>query len=161
MIRLNLPSFKIKLSGTIQKPMIYDILRRKHVALTPEEWVRQHFIHYMIECKSYPASLMANEVSLKYGSKSLRADTVLYNRNLKPIMIMEYKAPDISITRNVYDQISAYNLLLHVDYLIKSNGMHTIAARWTMTAAATPFSQTSPTIPTLYNIYSQIVFQLL
>ena len=123
MIRLNLPGFKIKLSGTIQKPMIYDILRRKHVALTPEEWVRQHFIHYMIECKSYPASLMANEVSLKYGSKSLRADTVLYNRSLKPIMIMEYKAPDISITRNVFDQISAYNLLLHVDYLIMSNGM--------------------------------------
>ena len=123
MIRLNLPSFKIKLSGTIQKPMIYDILRRKHVALTPEEWVRQHFIHYMIECKSYPASLMANEVSLKYGSKSLRADTVLYNRSLKPIMIMEYKAPDIAITRNVFDQISAYNLLLHVDYLIMSNGM--------------------------------------
>lgn len=123
MIRLNLPSFKIKLSGTIQKPMIYDILRRKHVALTPEEWVRQHFIHYMIECKSYPASLMANEVGLKYGSKSLRADTVLYNRSLKPIMIMEYKAPDIAITRNVFDQISAYNLLLHVDYLIMSNGM--------------------------------------
>lgn len=123
MIRLNLPSFKIKLSGTIQKPMIYDILRRKHVALTPEEWVRQHFIHYMIECKSYPTSLMANEVSLKYGSKSLRADTVLYNRSLKPIMIMEYKAPDIAITRNVFDQISAYNLLLHVDYLIMSNGM--------------------------------------
>lgn len=123
MIRLNLPSFKIKLSGTIQKPMIYDILRRKHVALTPEEWVRQHFIHYMIECKSYPASLMANEVSLKYASKSLRADTVLYNRSLKPIMIMEYKAPDIAITRNVFDQISAYNLLLHVDYLIMSNGM--------------------------------------
>ena len=123
MIRLNLPSFKIKLSGTIQKPMIYDILRRKHVALTPEEWVRQHFIHYMIECKSYQASLMANEVSLKYGSKSLRADTVLYNRSLKPIMIMEYKAPDIVITRNVFDQISAYNLLLHVDYLIMSNGM--------------------------------------
>ena len=123
MIRLNLASFKIKLSGTIQKPMIYDILRRKHVALTPEEWVRQHFIHYMIECKSYPASLMANEVSLKYGSKSLRADTVLYNRSLKPIMIMEYKAPDIAITRNVFDQISAYNLLLHVDYLIMSNGM--------------------------------------
>lgn len=123
MIRLNLPSFKIKLSGTIQKPMIYDILRRKHVALTPEEWVRQHFIHYMIECKSYPASLMANEVSLKYGSKSLRADTVLYNRSLKPIMIMEYKAPDIAITRKVFDQISAYNLLLHVDYLIMSNGM--------------------------------------
>lgn len=123
MIRLNLPSFKIKLSGTIQKPMIYDILRRKHVALTPEEWVRQHFIHYMIECKSYPASLMANEVCLKYGSKSLRADTVLYNRSLKPIMIMEYKAPDIAITRNVFDQISAYNLLLRVDYLIMSNGM--------------------------------------
>lgn len=123
MIRLNLPTFQIKLSGTKQKPTIYDILRRKHVALTPEEWVRQHFIHYLIEHKSYPQSLMANEVSLKYGAKALRADTVLYNRELKPIMIMEYKAPDIAITRNVFDQISAYNILLHVDYLVMSNGL--------------------------------------
>lgn len=123
MIRLNLPTFQIKLSGTKQRPTIYDILRRKHVALTPEEWVRQHFIHYLIEHKSYPQSLMANEVSLKYGAKALRADTVLYNRELKPIMIMEYKAPDIAITRNVFDQISAYNILLHVDYLVMSNGL--------------------------------------
>ena len=123
MYGLNLPPFEVRTIAKSGRPFIYDMLRRKYVALTPEEWVRQHFIHYMIECKSYPASLMANEVSLKYGSKSLRADTVLYNRSLKPIMIMEYKAPDIAITRNVFDQISAYNLLLHVDYLIMSNGM--------------------------------------
>ena len=149
MIRLNLPSFKIKLSGTIQKPMIYDILRRKHVALTPEEWVRQHFIHYMIECKSYPASLMANEVSLKYGSKSLRADTVLYNRSLKPIMIMEYKAPDIAITRNVFDQISAYNLLLHVDYLIMSNGMQHYCCKMDYEGGTYSFLPAIPAYPCL------------
>lgn len=123
MIRLNLPSFQIKLSGTRQHPTIFDILRRKHVALTPEEWVRQHFIHYLIEHKSYPAALMANEVSLHSGNKQLRADSVLYGRNLKPRMIIEYKAPAITITQDVFNQIAAYNVLLHVDYLVVSNGL--------------------------------------
>lgn len=147
MIRLNLPSFQIKLSGTKQRPAIYDILRRKHVALTPEEWVRQHFVHYMIEHKSYPASLMANEVSLKCGTKSLRADTVLYNRNLKPIMIIEYKAPDIAITRNVFDQISAYNLLLHVDYLIMSNGLQHYCCKMDYEQRSYTFLKDIPSYP--------------
>jgi len=123
MIRLNLPSFEIKLSGTQQHPTIFDILRRKHVALTPEEWVRQHFIHFLIEHKNYPAALMANEVSLYSGNKQLRADSVVYDRCLKPRMIMEYKAPTVTITRNVFNQIAAYNVLLHVDYLVVSNGL--------------------------------------
>ena len=123
MIRLNLPSFQIKLSGTHKSPTIFDIIRRKYVALTPEEWVRQHFIHYLIEHKSYPSSLMANEVLLKSGNKSLRADSVLYDRDLHPKMIIEYKAPTVTISRNVFDQISVYNRLLHVDYLVISNGI--------------------------------------
>lgn len=93
------------------------------MALTPEEWVRQHFIHYLIEHKGYPVSLMGNEVFLKSGSKTLRADSVLYDRNLHPKMIMEYKAPTVAITQAVFDQIAAYNILLHVDYLVVSNGM--------------------------------------
>ena len=78
MIRLNLPDYAIKLSGTKQRPTIWDILKRKYVALTPEEWVRQHFIHFLIEHKNYPSTLLANEVKLKIGDKNLRADTVLY-----------------------------------------------------------------------------------
>ena len=123
MIRLNLPSFDIKVSGSKQHPQILDVLRRKFITLTPEEWVRQHFVHFLIEHKGYPASLRANEIQLKCGDKVLRADSVLYSRELQPRMIIEYKAPHIPITQKVFDQISVYNLLLHVDFLVVSNGL--------------------------------------
>ncbi len=123
MIPLNLPSFDIKLQGSRKRPRILDVLRRRYVALTPEEWVRQSFIHYLIEHMGYPQALLANEVPLRVGDKQLRADSVLYDRDLRPKMIIEYKAPHIPITQKVFDQISAYNLLLHVDYLAVSNGL--------------------------------------
>ena len=123
MTRLNLPPFEIKLRGTKAQPHIFDILRKKYIALTPEEWVRQHFVHFLVEHKGYPAALMANEIQLKVGEKTLRADSVLYSRDLKPRMIIEYKAPHIPITQKVFDQISIYNMLLHVDYLVVSNGL--------------------------------------
>ena len=123
MNRLNLPSFEIKLSGTPERPKIFDVLRRKYVALTPEEWVRKHFVHYLIEHKGYPQMLMANEVEFKVGDKRLRCDSVLYNNVLQPRMILEYKAPNVTLTQRVFDQISVYNLLLHVDYLVVSNGI--------------------------------------
>lgn len=123
MTRLNLPPFEIKLRGTKAQPQIFDILRKKYIALTPEEWVRQHFVHFLVEHKGYPAALMANEIQLNVGEKTLRADSVLYSRNLKPRMIIEYKAPHIPITQKVFDQISIYNMLLHVDYLVVSNGL--------------------------------------
>ncbi len=123
MIKLNLPSFDIKVKGTKEHPMVLDILRRKFVALTPEEWVRQHFIHFLIEHKNYPSALLANEIQLKCGNKVLRADSVLYTRELTPKMIIEYKAPHIPITQKVFDQISSYNFLLHVDYLVVTNGL--------------------------------------
>lgn len=123
MTRLNLPPFEIKLRGTKAQPQIFDILRKKYIALTPEEWVRQHFVHFLVEHKGYPAALMANEIQLKVGEKTLRADSVLYSKDLKPRMIIEYKAPHIPITQKVFDQISIYNMLLHVDYLVVSNGL--------------------------------------
>ena len=123
MTRLNLPPFEIKLRGTKAQPQIFDILRKKYIALTPEEWVRQHFVHFLVEHKGYPAALMANEIQLKVGEKTLRADSVLYSRDLKPRMIIEYKAPHIPITQKVFDQISIYNMLLHVDSLVVSNGL--------------------------------------
>lgn len=123
MFSLNLPPYDIKLSGTKEKPFVFDALRRRYIALTPEEWVRQHFVHFLIEHKGYPASLLANEIRLGIGNKVLRADSVLYDNRLHPRMIMEYKAPSIPITQKVFDQISAYNILLHVDYLVISNGI--------------------------------------
>jgi len=112
------------MSGSKNQPKIWDILRQKYVALTPEEWVRQHFVHYLIEQKGYPQLLLANEVPLDVGGKHLRADTVLYDKALRPRMIIEYKAPSVAINQRVFSQISAYNLLLRVDYLIVSNGLN-------------------------------------
>ena len=83
MTQLNLPPFKARLSGTPDSPKIFDMLRRKYVALTPEESVRQHFIHFLVDHKGYPAALLANELPLTCGNKQLRADTVLYDRELK------------------------------------------------------------------------------
>ena len=123
MYKLNLPPLQPRLRATAGRPAIYDALRRKYVALTPEEWVRQHFVNFLIAHKGYPEAYMANEVELRMGEKKLRCDSVLYGTALRPRMIMEYKAPDIDITRNVFYKISAYNLLLHVDYFIMSNGM--------------------------------------
>lgn len=102
---------------------VLDILRRKYIALTPEEWVRQSFIRFVVEKKNYPQALLANEISLSLGNKKLRADSVLYDKMLKPRMIIEYKAPKISITQRVFDQIFSYNILLSVPYIIVTNGI--------------------------------------
>ena len=123
MFRLNLPQYEIKISEKCGKRMIFDFLRRKYVALTPEEWVRQHFVHYLVEHKGYPKGLIGNEIELQIGAKRLRCDTILYNRMARPQMIIEYKAPTIPIQQKVFQQISIYNLLLKVDYLIVSNGI--------------------------------------
>jgi type I site-specific restriction-modification system R (restriction) subunit len=103
--------------------MIFDILRKRYVKLTPEEWVRQHFIHFLVEHKHYPQALLANEVGLDLNNTRKRCDTILYRRNLTPLMIIEYKAPQINIAQKVFDQIARYNIVLRVDYLIVSNGL--------------------------------------
>lgn len=129
MLSLNLPSFNAKISVKDGKNIIFDPLRRKYVALTPEEWVRQHFVHFLIVEKSYPQSLMANEVLVQLNGMRKRADTVLYNRDLSAKMIIEYKKPEIEITQGVFDQIMRYNMVLKVDYLVVSNGLRHYCCR--------------------------------
>lgn len=129
MMQLNLPPYQARVKEVNGRKQIFDILRRKYVALTPEEWVRQHFIHYLIKHKDYPITLLANEVPLQVGEKKVRADSVLYDNRLRPRMIFEYKASTIPLTQKVFDQITVYNLLLHVDYLIVSNGLETYVCR--------------------------------
>lgn len=120
---LNLPSFAMKLSEVEGKRCIFDVLRRKYVALTPEEWVRQHFTHFLLEEKGYPAGLLANEVQILLNGTKKRCDTVLFGKDRRARMIVEYKAPSVEITQAVFDQITRYNMVLHVDYLIVSNGI--------------------------------------
>ena len=124
MYSLNLPSYdaKIRKNGSIIE--IYDTLRRKYVALTPEEWVRQHFVNWLISNKNYPASLMANEASIKLNSLTRRCDTVVYNQLLEPLMIIEYKESNIPVTQGVFDQVVRYNTVLKVKYIVVSNGIN-------------------------------------
>lgn len=123
MMLLNLPKADIKIICKEEKHQVFDVIRRRYVALTPEEWVRQHFVHFLLNYKGYPQTLMANEVQIKLNKLSRRCDTVLYNRDLTARMIIEYKAPHVEITQAVFDQICRYNFVLKVDYLIVSNGM--------------------------------------
>lgn len=124
MYSLNLPSFdaKIRKNGSLME--IYDPLRRKFIALTPEEWVRQHFVNWLISDKEYPTSLMANEAGIKLNSLTRRCDTVVYNQHLDPLMIIEYKESNISITQDVFDQVVRYNTVLKVPYIVVSNGVN-------------------------------------
>lgn len=122
MLDLNLPKYDVKVKKT-DRLYIWDIIRRKYVALNPEEWVRQHFINYLIIEKEYPASLIANEIQINLNNQKKRCDSVVYNTSLSPIVIIEYKSPDVKITQNVFDQIVRYNMVLKVKYLIVSNGL--------------------------------------
>lgn len=126
---LNLPAFDAKITYKNGKAFILDIIRRRYVTLTPEEWVRQHFVHYLIEYKGYPRMLMANEIQLRLNGTKKRCDTVLYKRDLTAQMILEYKAPNVEITQAVFDQIGRYNLVLRVDYLVVSNGLQHFCCR--------------------------------
>lgn len=129
MLSLNLPSYPAKIIDRDGKQEIFDDVRRRYVALTPEEWVRQHFVHFLLEHKGYPKTLLANEVRLRLNSTTKRCDTVLYATNLSARMIVEYKAPHVAITQKVFDQISRYNMALHVDYLVVSNGLRHYCCR--------------------------------
>lgn len=123
MYDLNLPSFDAKIRKNNDSFEVFDLLRKKYVALTPEEWVRQNFVNYLISEKNYPVSLMVNETNITLNNLNRRCDTVVYNNKLEPKVIIEYKKPDIVITQKVFDQIAKYNLVLKVGYLIVSNGI--------------------------------------
>ena len=108
MLSLNLPAFDAKIIVKNGKNVIFDSIRRRYVALTPEEWVRQHFVNFLIAHKGYPRELMANEVPITLNGTRKRCDTVLYKRDLSARMIIEYKAPDVDITQAVFNQIMRY-----------------------------------------------------
>lgn len=123
MAELKLPAYNAKVVVKDGKRNIFDPLRRKYVALTPEEWVRQHFINFLISCKGYPGSLLANEIAITLNGTSKRCDSILFDRQGQPQMIVEYKAPTVKITSKVFDQIARYNIVLKVKFLIVTNGI--------------------------------------
>lgn len=124
MFALNLPVYEYKIRQNAGKTQIFDPLRRKFVSLTPEEWVRQHFTNYLIVHKGFPAGRIANECVINLHGQKKRCDTVLYDEHLQPLVIVEYKAPDILLNQVVFNQIAAYNWVLKVKFLLVSNGLH-------------------------------------
>ena len=123
MWQLNLPAYNFRIIKKNEKPFIFDDLRKKFVALTPEEWVRQHFIRFLIDVKHYPASLIAIEKQLVINGLKKRCDAVVYSRNAEPLMIIEFKATTVSLAQQTFDQAAVYNSKLKVDYFIISNGL--------------------------------------
>lgn len=124
MQKLNLPPYNANIKSDNGRNLIFDVLRGKYVALTPEEWVRQNFVQYLINYKNYSRSLMNNEIPLRLNGTSKRCDTVVFSNTAVPKMIIEYKAPEIKITQKVFNQITRYNMVLKVDYLVVSNGLN-------------------------------------
>lgn len=124
---LNLPSYSTKIITRNGKEYIWDILRQKYLMITPEEWVRQHFIHMLIDHYNYPPGLMANEVPLTLNHTKRRCDTVVYDRSGNPVVLIEYKRSTVALDQKVFDQISRYNIVMKVPYLFVSNGIRSIA----------------------------------
>lgn len=120
---LNLPEADLRFRKDRDLLKVYDPLRGKYVALTPEEYVRQHFTAWITGPLGYPASLVSNEVAITLNHMRRRCDTVVYRSDGSPLMIVEYKAPTVAITQEVFDQIARYNMVLRSRFLVVSNGM--------------------------------------
>ncbi|MCD8432161.1 type I restriction enzyme HsdR N-terminal domain-containing protein [Tenacibaculum finnmarkense genomovar ulcerans] len=123
MQKLNLPTYKFRLKSNENKTLIFDNLRKKYLVLTPEEWVRQHFVRFLMEEKKYPATLIAIEKQLIINNLKKRTDIVIFSSDGTPNIIVECKAPKIKIAQDTFDQIARYNLKLNANYLIVTNGL--------------------------------------
>ena len=128
---LNLPTPALRLRKSADgRPQVYDELRKRFVTLTAEEWVRQHFVAFLVAERGYPQGLLANEIGINVGGVSRRCDTVLYAREGgMPRLIVEYKAPQVALTESVFTQVQSYNSVLRADYLIVSNGLQHFCCR--------------------------------
>ena len=123
MYELNLPTFDFRLKKENSVVFIFDVIRKKFVKLTPEEWVRQHVVHFLLEQKHYPASLMNVEVGMEIQTMRRRADIVCYESDGGVRLITECKAPEVKITQTVFEQIAQYNMCLKAKYLLVTNGL--------------------------------------
>ncbi|MBS1951128.1 MAG: hypothetical protein OJF59_003029 [Cytophagales bacterium] len=123
MYKLNLPTFDVSLKKEHGKVWIFDVIRKKYLVLTPEEWVRQHVIHYLITEMKYPKSLFRIEGSLTYNKLQKRSDILIHDRSGKPWLLIECKSPTIKLTQKAFNQVAVYNMTLGAKYLAVTNGM--------------------------------------
>jgi hypothetical protein len=121
---LALPKAQLKITKKGEELFVWCVARKKTLVLTPEEWVRQHVIHYLVNDLKVPLGLIASEVSLSINKLSRRCDLIVFSKESKPLLLIECKAVDVPLTENVFHQIAQYNFKLNVDYLMMTNGVH-------------------------------------
>lgn len=124
MQKLNFPSYEFRFKNSENKVAIFDEIRKKFVVLTPEEWVRQHTVFYLMEEYNYPKSLINVEKQVKINGMSKRYDIVVFNSDGSIFLIVECKQPDVAISQNTFDQIARYNFTLKAEYLMVTNGLN-------------------------------------
>jgi hypothetical protein len=124
MIKIEYPPYQPKIKLEAGKEFIFDEVRRRWVCLTPEEWVRQNILQYLVTVQKYPASLIAVEKEIELGDVKKRFDIVVYNKRHEPWMIIECKEMKVTLDKAVLDQVLRYNINLQVPYLIITNGIH-------------------------------------
>ncbi|MBM3434760.1 MAG: type I restriction enzyme HsdR N-terminal domain-containing protein [Bacteroidetes bacterium] len=122
--KLNLPEYSFRIRQLESRTQIFDVFRKRFVALTPEEWVRQNFLMFLVTEKNYPRSLISVEGGMKLFKRMKRTDIVVYNNLGNPLMIIECKAPDVKIDEKVFDQVVRYNMVLKVKFLVLTNGLN-------------------------------------
>jgi len=144
MVALNLPPYEYTLKRDGDKVFILDVLRKKYLLLTPEEWVRQHFVHYLINELHYPKALMKIEGGLKFNALSKRTDIVIFSRSGEPWMLVECKAPDQKLRQATIEQAATYNHTLRARYIVITNGMSHICCEISWAAGITKQLQTLP-----------------
>lgn len=144
MVDLNLPSHKFNIIQGPKGAQVFCVVRKKYVFLTPEEWVRQHYLLYLKETFLYPLTLMKLEMKLTINELTRRPDIVLFNRTGDPKLIVECKAPDVKITQEAFEQISQYNLKLKVPFLSVTNGLHHYHCKVNLSAKTVNFIPSLP-----------------
>ena len=149
MQQLNLPQYKFNLSRDGKKTKIFDVIRKKNLVLTPEEWVRQNFIQFLIQERDFPKGLIAVEKGLTVNGLQKRCDILIYSKSGEPLLMVECKAPNISINQLVFDQIARYNIRFKLPYLIITNGMEHYCAMINFDEASFKFLHEIPNYKSL------------
>jgi len=127
MIKIEYPTYQPKIKEEAGREFIFDQLRKRWVVLTPEEWVRQNFLQYLLRVKNYPAALIAIEKEIKLGELKKRFDILVYDFNTKPWMIIECKEMNVALDTAVFEQVVRYNISLNAPYLVITNGSYCMA----------------------------------
>jgi len=127
--KLNLPQFEVNIKEDNGKLFIYDCIRKKYILLTPEEWVRQHFLNLLIQHYKYPKSLIKVESGLRYNQLLKRSDIIIYDRNGNPYILIECKTSELKLNQSGFNQVSVYNKTINAKYLVLTNGLKTFCCK--------------------------------